>query len=673
MKKLIRYLPTHFLLCIIIGILIQNYTSFQLPLLQFNIFLSLLFLITLLAHKFQLKVIFIYSSLLLFIGIGMSVTEINNPKSKISYFENYITDSLNNCSLKIVEKLKSNKYYHRFYANVLQVKQQQTSGRVLLYIKKDSTEKPIPLNSIILAEANFKKISSPLNPQQFNYKTYLARQRIYKQLFLTQNNFHIIATGKSTLKSIGSQIRNRIHKTLSTYFNSNELSIISALLLGERTYLSKEILDSYAKAGAIHILAVSGLHIGILIYLLNIFLSPFSYFKYGKVLKTIIILIFLWCFALITGLSSSVVRTVTMFSFMVIGQTLTQKQPIEHSLISSMLILLIINPMFLFDVGFQLSYIAVFSIIWTQPLLNNLYKPKTPLLKKAWQLITVSIAAQLGLLPLSLYYFHQFPVLFLVSNLIIIPFLGFILSSGIIIIILSLLNLLPNTVPKCYETIIYFMNRFIEWISSQESFIISQVHMEFTQMLFLYLIFFLLFQFILKKTAKHFILFCLSVISLQAILILQKNNYSSKQEFIVFHKNNASITAIRNGNLLSTYSTIDSIDIKKAYVIKSYLQKEHLTLVSTKSSRPVIRVKDNYFLFIDSLGIYPQKVKNSTVILEYSPKINLERLIKTIKPKRIIANGTNYKSYIYKWQETCKQQKTPFHYTGQNGAYIFNY
>ena len=151
----------------------------------------------------------------------------------------------------------------------------------------------------------------------------------------------------------------------------------------------------------------------------------------------------LWCFALIAGMSASVVRAVTMFSFVAVGLSFKRRKTILFSLISSAFLLLLVKPMFLFDVGFQLSYLAVFGIVWVQPKLANLFNCKYWFFRKVWSMCSVSIAAQMGVLPLSLYYFHQFPGLFFLSNVLIIPFLGAILMGGILVIILALSNMLP--------------------------------------------------------------------------------------------------------------------------------------------------------------------------------------------------------------------------------------
>ena len=204
-----------------------------------------------------------------------------------------------------------------------------------------------------------------------------------------------------------------------------QLKVASALLLGYRENLDKELVKSYASAGAMHVLAVSGLHVGILYLLLTrifSFLKKVKKVKNGKFILTILIVSFLWFYAIMTGLSASVMRATTMFSFIVIGnELLNRKTSIYNTLAVSAIILMIINPFIVYQVGFQLSYVAVVGIVYLQPKLNRLFYSRYKLVRGVWAITCVSLAAQIATFPLSLHYFHQFSTYFFISNLIVIP------------------------------------------------------------------------------------------------------------------------------------------------------------------------------------------------------------------------------------------------------------
>ncbi|MGG6232292.1 ComEC/Rec2 family competence protein [Tenacibaculum sp. SDUM215027] len=673
MKKLLEYPPFHFLVCLIVGITLQFYI--QIWLYGFIYLLSSLigFLIILyFLKRTQTRKTFSAAALLFFVFIGISATYIHNPKNYASYYEHQLTENFT-AVLTIQKVLKPGNYYTKYVAKVSQVDSTKTTGYILLNIQKDSLSSPLKVGHRIFIKTPFKELIPPLNPHQFDYKQYLAKQYIYHQVFLNKQQFKQLENTSFSLVGLSANLREKIQASLKKYhFSNNEFAVINALLLGQRQEISKDLLESYTNAGAIHILAISGLHIGILLLLLSYLFKPIEKLPYGVLIKAVSIVLLLWCFAFIAGLSASVVRAVTMFTFVAIGQSFKRKKIIEYSLISSMLFLLLIKPMFLFDVGFQLSYLAVFGIVWVQPLLYNLWNPKFWLLDKGWSLFTVSIAAQAGILPISLYYFHQFPGLFIISNLIIIPFLSSILLLGIVVILLAVLNSLPQFIADVYGSIISLMNRFVDWVSHQEDFLLKEIPMSLTTMVVWYVLIVLLYRVWIRKTSKSIIFLLTSIIVLQGFYFYEKYQISNKVEFIVFHKSRQSVLGKRNGKELSIFSSLNDSVLHQQKLLLSYRVGEHISSKSIDSVFNIISYKNKQILIVDSLGVYQiNGIQNPTVILQNSPKINLNRLITSLKPQQIIADGSNYKSYINRWKETCCKQKTPFWHTGQNGAFIF--
>ncbi|NJO90405.1 MAG: ComEC/Rec2 family competence protein, partial [Chloroflexia bacterium] len=226
---------------------------------------------------------------------------------------------------------------------------------------------------------------------------------------------------------------------LSVYQSSgiqgDEFAILAALTLGVKDYLSDEIVEAYSDSGAMHVLAVSGLHVGILMAMLNMIFSFFWKRKKLLVLKSIIILVFLWLFALITGLAPSVTRSALMFSFFILSKNSGKRPSSYNSLAAAAFIILLFNPNALFHVGFQLSFLAVISILLFQQKLYRTIDIKNKYLDYFWQLTTVSLAAQIGTTPISIFYFHQFPIYALLTNIIVIPAAAIILNAVILLLI----------------------------------------------------------------------------------------------------------------------------------------------------------------------------------------------------------------------------------------------
>ncbi len=611
------------------------------------------------------------------ICVGFLTTTTHNESNfKNHYTKLYLkhNDSTQLINFRVREVLKPGNFHNKYVIDILNIDSTKASGRSLLNIVKDSTTPLLKVDDILITKTQFKELIPPLNPHQFDYKAYLKKQHIYHQLFVSNTELHTLNNDKHSLFGYASLLRETINEKLQTYdFKPEELSIINALLLGQRQDISKEIYDSYTQAGAIHILAVSGLHVGIILLLLNILFKPIEYFKHGLFFKTLLLILILWSFAVIAGLSASVVRAVSMFTVVAIALNLKRPTNVYNTLTISMFILLLWKPTFIFDVGFQLSYLAVFAIVAIQPMLDTLWKPKYKLVKFFWNIFTVTLAAQFGIIPISLYYFHQFPGLFFISNLAIIPFLGVILGLGIVVIGLSLVNLLPSFLASLYGAIITKMNQLVGWVAAQESFLFKNISFDFSHVLISYTIIIGFLIYLKTKTFKSVAFVLVIVIISQGVLIFSKKEMA-ENSFIVFHKSRHSIIGHKTNQKLHLYSNINDSILQHDKTITNYKVGAHIDTVTVDSIKNIYAFNHHKLLVIDSLGLYKTTTfKPSIILLQHSPKINLERLIERLQPELIISDGSNYKSYQERWKITCKEKNIPFHRTSKKGAFIYSY
>jgi competence protein ComEC len=672
MKRLKEYLPLYFVVLLILGIIVQFYTQFW----QFKMhygFLLLLFF-TLLFLWIKNKIIGGINVLFFFFFVGVFAVFINDARNYTNYYKKHLKENAS-VTFTIKKVLKSNNYYYKYDVEVSEIDAFKTKGNILLNIEKDSAVNPLNVDDIIYTKALFKDLNTALNPGQFNYKIYLEKQGVYQQVFLENHQFLKLKSGHFSLKGIASDFRNSVQKSLQKHpLEKDELAVVNALLLGQRQYISKELIANYSNAGVIHILAVSGLHVGVILLFLSFFFKPLERMKQGTYLKAILIILLLWCFAFIAGLSASVVRAVTMFSFVAFGLALKRKKIIEFSLFSSLFFLLILKPMFVFEVGFQLSYLAVFSIIWIQPKLHKIWKPEYKVVRFFWNIFTVSIAAQIGVLPLSIYYFQQFPGLFMLSNFVIIPCLLYILIGGILVIISALLNILPQVVADGYGYVIYLMNEFVSWVAHQEAFLFKEISISFLMMFFWYVFIVFGLRLLLHKTTKRLFYFLTSILILQSIFFIESTSKNQQREFIFFHKIKHTIIASRIGENLNVQHDLDPLNYQNDYSLKSYRIEEDITTLHQRNFNNFIQFNKQQILIVDSLGVYQlQGLKNPIVLLQYSPKINLKRLIQKLNPSQVIADGSNYKSYIRRWKQICETNKISFHNTNNKGAFILKY
>ncbi|WNM19980.1 ComEC/Rec2 family competence protein [Flavobacterium capsici] len=605
---------------------------------------------------------------------GITSASIHKQTFYSNHYSNHLDDFENNFegTILLTEKIKSTQKNYRYIANLKTVENKEIVGKIIFNISKKETQISLPIGSILKIKATYYKNKNPFNPNQFDYGKYLEHQEIYGQLYSKTTDFKIVGSEKTFRSYFSNYRENLIDNLNKTSLSKDSFSIIVALLLGQKQDISVELMKEYQYAGAVHILAVSGLHVGIIMIFLMFLLKPIPNSKKGKLIKVIIILICLWSFALLAGLSPSVVRSVTMFSFLTIGTNLRRTVNIYHTLLISMLMILLVNPSFIYDVGFQLSYLAVFFILWLQPMLKSIWTPKNKILTYFWDIFTVSTAAQIGVMPLSIYYFHQFPGLFFLTNLLILPLLSIVMAVGIIVLIFSNIGQIPNFLIQLLDYLIQLMNQFIHWIASFDYLIFKNISFSKEMLWLSYSVILCIILYLLKSNFKRLSFALISIALLQLTFIFQKNQVSNSSEGIIFNQKKNSLISQRIGNKVILFAN-DSIQehINENVTFQSYLVENFCKLSDKRNIDNFLYINNKKIIVIDSSGTYNPKINPDILIITQSPKLNLERLLKTLKPKIVITDGSNFKTYSKLWESTCRKQKIPFQNTHEKGFYKF--
>jgi competence protein ComEC len=637
----------------------------------FCVFLLLVFHL-LSRTKNNFKLIFGVLSLLTSLLLGVASSIIHKETYNSLHYINQIKDYENQHLIRLVinEKLKNTQKNTRYISTIRSVDKQQSFGKIILNIKKPNQIDSIKIGAELNVIGMLYKNKGSFNPNQFDYGKYLENQEIYAQVYANETQINIVGTQK-TIWSQFSNFRTKIIENLAlSNFKKEELNILIALLLGQQQDISPEILKDYQYAGAVHILSVSGLHVGFILMFITFLLKPMSNSKRNAILKLAVILISLWTYGILAGLSASVVRSVTMFSFVAIGIHLKRTVNIFHTLLVSMLLILLWKPSFLFDVGFQLSYLALFFILWLQPLLSNIWQPKNRIIQYIWDIVTVSTAAQIGAMPLSIYYFHQFPGLFFITNIIVLPLLGVIMIIGLIAIIIACFGIVPFVIAKPLEFLIEFLNSIIHWVATFEDFIIKNISFNKEMLVASYLVIIFSVIWFKKKEFNTLILTLISIVSLQCVFINTKFKTENAHELIVFNAKKHSIITERKNDLVTVYSN-DSIleNIDNNLAIQSYLIGNFCKIEEKKNIGNLFYFKNKKILIIDSSSVYLEKTKPDILIVINSPKINLLRVFESWKPEQVVIDGSNYKSYARLWEATCRKEKIPFHNTNEKGFY----
>lgn len=677
--KVLQFPLARITICFVLGILCVYYLKIQPELvLELSLFSVFIFSVCFfwVKNKFRATLTFGLTVYLLSFAIGMTTQIVHTDLyQKTNYtHQNIVFEKPQTLTLTIREKLKSTAFSDRYIALINTINASKYSGKILLNIRKDSINHPFEIGIQMQIKSLLYKNTSPKNPNQFDYGKYLENKQIYAQAYVSADEIKISNRIEKDIWYYTARLRTKIITNLEKQgFHKKELNVAIALILGQQQDIASDIIQDYQYAGAVHILSVSGLHIGFILLFVTFILKPIPNTKKGSFFKLAVLLASLSLFGILAGLAPSVVRSVTMFSFVAIGNHLRRSVNIYHTLLVSILLILLVQPFFLFDVGFQLSYIALFFIIWFQPLLATIWKPKSKAVQYIWGILTVSFAAQIGTLPLSIYYFHQFPGLFFVTNLIIIPLMGIIMSLGVLVMALAAVNATPLFLTKILEWSIYYLNKIVHAIASIETFIIRDISFNYYLLMSSYMLILTTIIWFKKPSFNRATLVMLSIILFQISNIKNEWNIQKEQEWIVYNtKKNTLITA-RKGKKTTLYINDNPLrPTSKNNPINSYLTANFASIKSRKKVPNIAFFKGEKILILDSLGLYPKNINPTILVLTQSPKINLERMLQNMNPKIVVADASNYKTIQKLWKKSCKKQKIPFHATAEKGFYSLN-
>ncbi|MBD3583142.1 ComEC/Rec2 family competence protein [Flavobacterium selenitireducens] len=566
-------------------------------------------------------------------------------------------------SLTIREKLKVSERFRKFVCTVEYIDEHASDGRVLLYLKKADHPADLPVGQKIYVNSYCTALKPPLNPHGFDYSAYLRNKGIYAQVFADT----ILRGGISKdIWYYSDALRKRILTNSAKGFGKQELEVFHALMLGQQQEIDAETVRNYQVTGVVHILSVSGLHVGFVMLILSAFLRFFPNSPTWKPAKLMILIVGLWSFALLAGLSPSVMRSAATFSFVAFGLHLKRGSNIYNTLASSILVLLAFQPKLLFDVGFQLSYVALFFIVYLKPLFDSFFETRNRILLYLRDTTTVSLSAQIGTLPLSLYYFHQFPGLFLVANLFAIPLLGVIMALGLISSVWACVAPIPQFLAWPTSNGIALLNFLIAQVAKFDGFVFTDIWFPMTLMGVSYVLIFSVGSLARPKFASVLTLL-LCVLGIQLLFLHHFNKAENANEWIVFHARGDNVILERNGRNALLFQKRE--DRKRdEFVLNPYLTHHGLRARSRKWT-DLHFFAGKKILILDSIPIFPRSANPQILLLTNASRVNLDRMIMKYRPEIVVADGSNYRSQIEYWKRTCQKRKIPFHATAEKGFY----
>lgn len=441
-------------------------------------------------------------------------------------YPDHFSNLSNDTSLLIINSIPEVKAKSvKAFAKVVRVGECNSSGQVLLYFKKDSASIKLNYGDEITTNLICKSIENIPN-SNFDYRQYLANKQFYQQAYLKTNEWRISKSQQGNyFVSLAYQYRKSCHKILkSSLQNQEAFAVASALLIGDDDAIPKSVYQAYTDSGTIHVLSVSGMHVGVIYLLLVSLFGRMERNKFLRPVYFISILIFIWMYSILSGSSASVFRAATMLTVVIIGKWINGNSPIYNSLVLSMFLLLLYNPFYLTDKGFILSYLAVFGIVYLQPKILSMWRLKNAVAYKVWEFTSVSIAAQFMTLPVSLYLFGKFPNYFIIANCIVIPLstIAIYLSIGQIVFQQSLTVL--NVISFCNEKIICFMNLFLQSLTNLKGAVTNNIGISAFECFLFYWMLFVIVDWLSTKRYNSLLLFLSGYALLLVINLISEIN-----------------------------------------------------------------------------------------------------------------------------------------------------
>jgi competence protein ComEC len=540
---------------------------------------------------------------------------------------------------KVMQVLKPNAYQNRYEIKTKTINSQTADYRFILKIDKKKFQK-LDKYDAFTCIGQISRLPNNESFGGFNYTLYLNKKGIKYQLF---NNQKFVANQDKTDLQKFLSVRNG----LAEFIDKSTLSIeskdiVKALTLGEKLELNETISQSFSNTGIIHILAISGLHIGMISAMLLWLLKPLKRVKKFKYFPYLLAILALWVYAFAVGFTPSVVRAVTMFSFINIGLMMSRKSAIINTIAASMLLLLLFNPYYLFDVGFQLSYAAVIAIVLFYPILKKWYYPQSKIFSYFYDILLVSFTAQLGVLPISLYYFHQLPGLFLIANLLAIPMLSLLLVFGFAFLFFAFFKIEISWLSDFLNFIIKYFIKIINYLSGFDQFILKDIYLSTFNLFISILLLLVFYSYLYSKKIKFLSLSLLLILIMQVSHLTNKYLLNNKPQFILIQKKDDLAVFQNNNRDWFFYSTNHQAFDKEKNLIFSYY---YATKIKEKPFRNFYVHRENKVFLVNQSNLNLNLFPSDILIFPQGVYYNKDRFSKERKQH----------FYFYKYKSLANQ------------------
>lgn len=626
---------------------------------------------------------------LLLLALGISDVYIHREDLRAGFFANKLKPK-SALFVQITEPPQTKEKSIKALAKVLYLDSMEAghkaSGNLILYFQKDSSATYPKYGDIVKIKNRVSPLQAPKNPGEFDYARFMASQNIYHSAYLRPADWESTsAHGGNALWATIYQIRAGLKAAIAEELpNDSEKGIAEALVLGDEADIPNEVMTEYAGTGTLHILSVSGLHVAIILLVLNAIFSFLVRIPYGRAIKTILVLSLIWAYAFFTGFSPPIARSVIMFSIVFMGTQAAREYNIYNSICAAALILLLFDPLLILQAGFQLSFIALAGIVWIQPEIAKWWQPKHKIGHWFWELAAASLAAQLITLPISILYFNQLSLYFLPANLIVIPASFLVLGLGICYVALYALPFLwiHHAMGWLLWGSISWLNRIVQFINHLPGANWQGLYVSGIGVISLYLLI-ILSVYSLKYRNKMAFMGALFA----ALAFLVDRNYDMLQKYatdelnvLATGKDHVVLTLKEKDHLYVLADSSFASDKKQmkfhisGYAFQNYIRPGDITLINLDTTKafstddvlykfPYLQFHDKRLVVLSRKTMYEvlQTAGNvDAILLDGNPNISLSQLYKKHAFKAVIDGGGNYLKKTRDWETECIENNIPF-------------
>lgn len=540
------------------------------------------------------------------------------------------------------------------------------TGQVIVYVKQPVT-KPLNAGEQVMLRAKLSSPTPPQNPGEADYRQVLERKNIFHTAYVPAEAIWLTGNKNShwSLTRVGLVIREYVVQALrAAGLSQDAFSICTALLVGYDDEISSGVMQSFSHSGTLHVLSVSGMHTGILYVVLTALCGLFDRHKRYPLMRAAFVLTSLWLFVAVTGFSPSVLRAALMLTLVLIGTSFRRNGNAFNTLLVSAFLLLLYNPYLLADVGFLLSYLAVGGILYLYPLLNTYWRPENRLLKFFWDTSLMSVAATLFTLPVTLYYFHQFPLWFILSNLIIIPLSTVLMGASFLLLLCAKVLFLKQALAWLINRITSVM-LYTAQLTDQPTYgYIDDISFGLVDVLFCSLFILLLLWFLSSKSYRALVGCLLCAILWTGLSVSVLWRQSSETELVVFSVRHKAVSLLRTGN--EAYLLADSLtDMEFRRCVKPYLLGQP-GLKLNHSQADAWRVAGKQIVTMANARSLPPGCDYLIVSHDALPD---PEVLQQIKPL-VIADCSNSYTFVKKLKKQCAGSGISFYSLKEKGALV---